>query len=588
MLNAFIRLWRHLESRRKRQLLGLLLLMLLASLAEMFSIGAVIPFLAVMASPEQALAQPTIRWLANTVGIFEPVQLLAAIAVCFGVAALFAAAVRVLLIYTSANLSYTIGASMSSRIYRHTLYQPYIKHLNRNSSEVIAGITSKSENVIGGALVPGLMIVSSGMLLLTIVSMLAWINPLITLGATVIFGGIYVTMTYFMKRQLARNSKQISDGAVRVLRCLQEGLGGLREVLLEGNQQLYCEEYGKADRIMRKAQGSNLFIAQFPRYAIEGLGLFLIAMYAFYQSRLSGGLDDMLPKLGALALGASRLLPVLQHAYGSWASIQGCLEDVEDVLALLDEDSSHINATVSVSRFVFTEQISLHKMSFAYRDESVLQDVSLTIRKGDCVGIIGRSGGGKSTLVDVIMGLLVPTDGTLSVDGNRLAPSNLRSWQMHIAHVPQTIFLIDGTIADNIVFGMAGSEPSPDELYQIILAVGLGDLVRNVDDLYRISVGERGARISGGQRQRIAIARALVRKADLIVLDEATSALDEKTEAEIISMLQRLDKSKTIIMISHRLAAIRHCNRIFRVENGRVREDDPTTIFFDFIEQRTS
>lgn len=588
MLSAFIQLWQHIELKRKRQLGGLLLLMLLASIAEMFSIGSVIPFLAIMANPEQALAQPSIHRFAEAIGILKPAPLLAAIALGFGVAALFSAAVRVLLIYVSSRLSFAIGATLSSRIYLHTLYQPYIKHLNRNSSEVIAGITSKSNNVIGGVLVPALMIVSSVMLLFTIVAVLAWINPLITLGAALIFSGIYVTMTYFMKRQLTLNGKRISNESVRVLRCLQEGLGGIREVLLEGNQQLYCDEYGKADQIMRNAQGSNLFIALFPRYAIEGLGLFMIAMFAFYQSRLAGGLDDMLPKLGALALGASRLLPVLQHAYGSWANIQGSLAELEDVIALLDEDNLQSKTQVYVPPLEFSAQISINKMSFAYGNATVLSDVTVTINKGDCIGIVGRTGSGKSTLVDVIMGLLVPSAGTLAIDDRSLTASNMRSWQMHIAHVPQTIFLIDGSIADNIVFGKVGAVPSSAELHQIILAVGLGDLIRSVDDLYRINVGERGARISGGQRQRIAIARALVRKADLIVLDEATSALDEKTEAEIISMLQQLDKSKTIIMISHRMAAIKHCNRIFRVDNGRVSEEAPIAISPDFIKDRQS
>ena len=588
MLKAFNRLWRHLESQRKRQLGGLLLLMLIASIAEIFSIGAVIPFLAVLANPEQALVHPAIHQFAEAIGILEPAPLLAAIALGFGVAALFAAAVRVLLIYTSSRLSFAIGANLSSRIYLHTLYQPYIKHLNRNSSEVIAGITSKSNNVIGGALVPALMIVSSAMLLLTIVGMLAWINPLITLGAGVIFGGIYVTMTYIMKHQLASNGKRIADESVHVLSCLQEGLGGVREVLLEGSQQIYCDEYGKADRIMRKAQGSNLFIAQFPRYAIEGLGLFVIAMFAIYQSRMPGGLDTMLPTLGALALGAGRLLPVLQHAYGSWANIQGSLAELEDVLALLDEDTIHTKTAANVPPIAFAERISLRQLSYAYGETPVLKDVSVTIRKGDCIGIVGRSGSGKSTLVDVIMGLLAPTTGTLSIDDASLTPANMRSWQMHIAHVPQTIFLFDGTIADNIVFGMKGEAPSPAELYEIILAVGLVDLVRSVDDLYRTSVGEGGSRISGGQRQRIAIARALARKADLIVFDEATSALDEKMEAEIITMLQQLDKRKTIIMISHRMAAIRNCNRIFRVENGRVSEEAPAPVSHDSFEHRPS
>lgn len=572
MLNAFRRLWTYIESHRKGQLAALLLLMLLASVAEMFSIGAVIPFLAVMANPARALAQPSLHRLAEWLGVVGAGQLLAAIALGFGVAALISALVRVVLIYASSRLSYSIGADLSSRIYLHTLYQPYAKHLNRNSSEVIAGITSKSNNVIGGALVPALMIVNSLLLLVSIVGMLAYINLSITLGAAAVFGGIYIVMTQLMKRRLARNGERIAGESVRVLRCLQEGLGGIREVLLEGNQQLYCEEYRKADRGMREAQGSNVFISQFPRYAMEGLGLFAIAMFAFVQSRLPGGLDGMLPTLGALALGASRLLPVLQHAYGSWANIQGSLAEVEDVLVLLEEERIRPVGEANAEPLDFADQIALWQVGFSYGKEPVLRDVSALIRKGDCIGIVGRSGSGKSTLVDLIMGLLEPTTGSIAVDGKPLSAANMRAWQRHIAHVPQSIFLVDGNIADNIVFGMSGKVPAPRELYEIVVAVGLGDLVRSPEDLYRLSVGERGARISGGQRQRIAIARALVRKADVIVFDEATSALDEKTEAEIVAMLQRLDKSKTIIMISHRMAALKNCNRIFKIADGELSE----------------
>ena len=571
MFNVLKGLWDHIDLRRRYQLGALLLLMIVASVAEMFSIGAVIPFLSVMAEPARAMGHPAIRRIVEFFNLTDAGELLALIAIGFGGASVFAALVRVLLLYASARLSYAIGADLSARIYLHTLYQPYINHLNQNSSEVIAGITSKSSNVINGALVPALMVVSSSMMLIATISMLAYINPLITMGSMAAFGGIYLGITLLMKRWLGVNGTHISKESVRVVRCLQEGLGGIREVLLEGNQERYCEEYRKADRVMRRAQGSNLFITQFPRFAMEGLGLFMIAMFAYVETRLNGDLSSLLPTLGVLALGASRMLPVLQHTYGSWANIQGNLAEIEDVLILLEKAAAERPSGYEPEGQVsFTESIVLDRLSFSYGKEPVLSEVSVTFQKGDCIGIVGRSGSGKSTLVDVIMGLLDPDTGSIQIDGQQLTRANLRSWQRHIAHVPQTIFLVDGNIADNIGFGLPGRVPTSEELYRAAISAGLGDLVQQPEDLYRIYVGERGARISGGQRQRIAIARALLRRADLIVFDEATSALDEKTEGDIVSMIQHLDHNKTIIMISHRMAALKHCNKIFEVEGGRL------------------
>jgi ABC-type multidrug transport system fused ATPase/permease subunit len=579
MIRVLKGLWVHIELRRRYQLGALLMLMLLASVAEMFSIGAVIPFLSVMADPARAMAQPSIQLIFEWFNLTEEGDLLAVIAIGFGVASLFAGLVRVILIYFSTRLSYAIGADLSARIYLNTLFQPYIRHLSRNSSEVITGITSKSSNVINGALVPALMIVNSSMLLISVIGLLSYIDPLITLGAIASFGGIYLGITLLMKRWLAINGTHIAKESVQVLRCLQEGLGGIREVLLEGNQERYCEEYRKSDRVMRRAQGSNLFITQFPRFAMEGLGLFMIAMFAYVETRLNGDLGTLLPTLGVLALGASRMLPVLQHTYGSWANIQGNMAEIEDVLALLDKSTAEkVSDYKHVEQLRFIDSIALDRLCFSYGAESVLREVSVTLQKGDCIGIVGRSGSGKSTLVDIIMGLLDPSSGSIRIDGQRLNRANLRSWQRLIAHVPQTIFLVDGNIADNIAFGLPDRIPTDEELYRAAIAAGLGDIVQRPEDLYRIHVGERGARISGGQRQRIAIARALLRQADLIVFDEATSALDEKTEADIVSMIQRLDHSKTIIIISHRMAALRNCNRILRIDGGKLSEQPSSVV----------
>ena len=566
------RFWRHLSQRRRRQFGLLLMLMILASFAEVISIGAILPFLGILTSPERVFAHPAAQPVIRALGIAAPDQLLLPVALAFGLAALVAGAMRLLLLYVNSRLSFAVGAELSINIYRRTLYQPYAIHVARNSSQVISGITGKTDVVIYGILRPILTLSSSAFMLLAILIALLAIDPVVALAAVAGFGTIYGVIIGMTRRKLAANSRRIAHESTQVLKSLQEGLGGIRDVLIDGSQATYCEIYSKADLLLRRAQGNNLFIADSPRFGVEALGITLIAGLAYALAHQPDGIDKAIPILGALALGAQRLLPVLQHGYAAVTTIKGSQASLQDSLELLDQPLPEFASQPAPAPIPFRQRISIDNLSFRYAPEYpwVLRNLNLDIPKGSRVGFIGATGSGKSTLLDIVMGLLQPTDGTLAVDGQAITPGNHRAWQVHIAHVPQSIFLADTTIEENIAFGLPEDQINHERVRQAADRAQIADLIENWPKKYLTFVGERGIRLSGGQRQRIGIARALYKQADVIIFDEATSALDNETERSVMQAIDRLSKDLTILIIAHRLTTLQNCDRIIDLGNGGV------------------
>ena len=453
------RLWCHISPRRRGQFSLLLILMLLASFAEILSIGAVLPFLGVLTAPEQVFHHPSAQAIIHTLSITSPSQLLLPLTICFGVAALIAGAMRLALLWANTGLSYATGADLSISIYRRTLYQPYEVHCSRNSSEIINGITSKTNSVIY-IITMLLTLVSSTAMLATILITLLSVDPLVALAAFGGFGLIYVAIIRLTRKQLLINSERMARESTHVIKSLQEGLGGIRDVLIDGSQGAYCQIYRNADLPLRRAQGSNAFITVSPRYAMEALGMVLIAALAYSLAKQDDNIAKAIPVLGALALGAQRLLPVLQQAYAAWVGIRGGQVSLQDTLDLLDQPLPDYADQPVVQSLPFNHCITFKQIGFRYSSEApyVLKNFNLSIAKGSRVGFIGATGSGKSTLLDIVMGLLQPTDGVLEVDGQVLNLGNQRSWQSHIAHVPQAIFLADSTIAENIAFGVPKEE----------------------------------------------------------------------------------------------------------------------------------
>ena len=585
--NLLVRLGHHLSRRRRRQFLLLMGLMLVSAFAEVVSLGAVLPFLSIIVAPERVFDHPIFADVVLAWGITSADQLVLPFTVAFMVAALIAGAIRILLLWVSTRLAFASGADLGIEVYRRTLYQPYRVHVARNSSEVISGITNKVNGVVFGVLLPLLLLVSSTVLLVAIMLALIAIDPMVASVAAVGFGASYALITWMSRRRLHRNSQRIAYEQTQVVKALQEGLGGIRDVLLDGTQPVYCDIFRQADHPLRRAQGNNVFIGGSPRPAMEALGMVLIAALAYALSRQVGGIATALPVLGALALGAQRLLPALQQIYGNWASIVGSYNSLADTIALLDQPlRAELLQTASVP-LLFQKHIQFKGVRFRYTSDSpwVLDGINLTILRGARVGFVGSTGSGKSTTLDLLMGLLMPTEGELLVDGQPINGNRVRDWQQTIAHVPQSIYLADATLAENIAFGVPRKAIDLDRVQQAARQAQIADFIESSPEGYQAYVGERGIRLSGGQRQRIGIARALYKQASVLVFDEATSALDNATEQSVMDAIEGLNSDLTILLIAHRLTTLKNCTQVVELDKGSIKL---TGSYQDIVNQSVS
>ena len=547
--------------------------MFAASFAEILSIGAVLPFLAVLTNPDRIFQLPVVRPLINFLGFSSPDQLLLPLTIVFAFAALISGAMRLLLLWASTRISFAIGADLSINIYRRTLYQPYAVHASRNSSEIISGISVKASSVIGYIITPSLTLISSAIMLVVILLALISIDPAIALAAFGGFGLIYAVIIKLTKGRMLINSQSISRDSNQLIKSLQEGLGGIRDVLIDGCQAVYCQIYRNADLPLRKAQGNSNFISASPRFGIEALGMMLIAMLAYALARQPDGIAKTIPVLGALALGAQRLLPVLQGGYASWSSIQSGQISLKDTLELLDQPLPEYVDQPPATPIQFQQQINLNQLSFRYTPQTpwILNNLDLTIQKGSRIGFIGLTGSGKSTLLDIVMGLLQPNEGTLEIDNQIITTHNTRNWQAHIAHVPQAIFLADSTIQENIAFGVPINKIDNALVKQAAEQAQIADIIETRPKKYQTYDAERVNLLTGGQRQRIGIARALYKQADVIIFDEATSALDNKTEQAVMQSIESLGQNLTILIIAHRLTTLKNCTQIVELADGGIK-----------------
>jgi len=570
--NNLVRLWHHLGRLRQRQFLMLLGLMLLSAFAEVISLGAVLPFLSILVTPERVFNHPIVANIALEWGITSADQLVLPLTVAFAAAALLAGATRILLLWASTRLTVICGSELSIEVYRRTLHQPYRVHAGRNTSEVISGIINKVNNVVFGVMLPLLTVVSSAVLLVAIMLALIAIDPIVASAAAVGFGVSYMMITLTSRRRLYSNSQRIAYEQTQVVKALQEGMGGIRDVLLDGTQPLYCDIYSQADHPLRRAQGNNVFISGSPRPVMEALGIVLIAALAYTLSGQAGGISTALPVLGALALGAQRLLPALQQLYAAWASIAGNHASLTDTIELLDQPLPAEQTQPALAPLLIQSSIRFDAVRFRYASDGpwVLDGFNLIIPRGSRVGFVGSTGSGKSTALDLLMGLLSPTEGEVLVDGQPISGNRVRAWQQIIGHVPQSIYLADTTLAENIAFGVPPEAIDLQRVQHAARHAQIADFIESSAEGYQANVGERGIRLSGGQRQRIGIARALYKQASVLVFDEATSALDNATEQSVMDAIEGFDRDLTILLIAHRLSTVRRCDIIVELEHGQV------------------
>jgi len=565
-------LWRFIEKKHKAYFVLLLIVMMLTSAVEVISIGSVIPVVGIFTSDDgyhkYMLALEKILHIKN----FSKDDSKFFLIIIFCIAAFISGALRMILLKMNSSVAFMIGADLGNKIYTHTLHQPYLVHISRSSSEIITGIQQKASGVTHNAIAPCINIISATILMLFIITAIFMISPLITIYLILITGFIYLFVAVATSSKLKTNSRIISSELNSTLKALQEGLGGIRDILIDGSQNFYSKKYQQASQRLLKAQASNLFISSSPRYVIEVIGMIVVGVLAFQIADEARNSQLTIPMLGAIAFGIQKLLPLGQQIYSAFSSFKGSEASLSDALALLNQPlpQHSIGNRGKVIRLV--KEISFQNIDFQYSETQTLalKKINLTINKGDRLGIIGRTGSGKSTLTDILMALLTPTNGRILVDNQVITPSNAYQWQKNIAHVPQNIYFSDLTIAENIAIGMSAVEMNQDRIRSVIRSAQLDEVIDSLPLGVNTIIGERGVRLSGGQRQRIGIARALYKNVDLLILDEATNALDVITEQNVIDSISKLNPEITIVIITHRDSTLKICNKVLELHQGEI------------------
>ena len=579
------RLWDHLSRRRRNQIIILLFFMLISGLLEIANLLTLSPFLTVLVDPDNIGENFIIKFLFTFLNVSKSQDLLIPLTLIFIFTTLISSKVRILNIFLSGRLSARIGNDFAKEAYNKTLHQPYLTQVNTNSSSIINTLTNQLSITVG-AINQVLSLATSVFIAFCLVTSLFVIDWKVALTATFLLGVSYLFIAFFSKRRLTKNGEIILSTNRSQIRIIQEGLGSIREVILDSNQDNYVRDFSLLDVPMRYKQAENKFLALFPRYALESIGISLIGVLALLITINSPSSSSVVPALGTVALAAQRLLPTLQQTYIAWAILTGGGPAIEDTLFLLDQEISKSNFSKmnSLNKINF-KSIYLENISFKYTNSNsyVIRNLNLKIKKGERLGIIGKTGSGKSTLCDILMGLLKPLNGQVTINGNEIYSNDsqlsLFQWRRSIAHVPQTIYLTDSTFAENIAFGVPKKNIDLKRLVEAAKQAQIHEFIESTFLGYQTVIGERGVRLSGGQKQRIGIARALYKDVEVLFLDEATSALDSKTENQVINGLNKLSKNITLITIAHRYSTLSNYDRIINLDNGQiVSEDHPSKI----------
>lgn len=564
-----------MSAARRRQFYVLIALMLGGAVAELATIGAVVPFIALLADPAGLNEIPWAVHGLEAVGADSARERLLAATALFALAAIASAMIRLELARSTQDFTHRLGHDLSVEIQRRVLLQPYSYHIHTNTSAGLSAV-HKVEVLIFNLLLPLAQAATSGFIAAVIIAGLIYIDPFAAAIAAVGFSLVYLLVSAATRRRLAANSAAMESAWDERLKIVQESLGGIRDVIIDDSHAMYLRTFERVSARLSDARSNTAFISSAPRFLIESIGMVLIAALALTMTEREGGLAEALPILAALALGAQRLLPLLQQVYTGWSTAAGHSSVLRQILDLLrlplgrDRESAD-----DLSPLPLTQRISVDQVSFAYPTRLLrpVERITLEIPCGSSVALVGETGSGKSTLADLLMGLLEPAEGQICVDGVPLTQENVRRWQRSIAHVPQSIFLADSSIARNIALSRCETEIDVDRVADAARTAQLHEFVSSLPEGYETIVGERGVRLSGGQRQRLGIARAIYKQAPVLVLDEATSGLDSDTEAAVLDALDKLrDQGRTLVIISHRQSAIACCDIVARLRAGRLVE----------------
>ena len=574
--NRFSLLWYALSPRRRKQLLGLQVLGLLAAAGEVANLGALLPFLRLLANPTEGIK--ALGPLAQPLRGLPQQHLLLALGLGFMLVVLLSTTLRVVAIRSQLRLAALIAVDLADQVFASVLHRPFAWHLQHNTSNVLGYLTKDVAQAAGSIQSLLLIMVNLAIVVLLGASLIA-LAPGLMLMIVALLAVFYLLVFRFTRGSLRTDGQRLTIDYRFSLQVAQESLGGIRDVIIDRCQPFFLQAYRGSIRRYQLAAAAINTKAQVPRYLIEGFAVVLIMAIALTQALGGQPIEQQIPLLGTLALGAYRLLQPLQQCFSSLSSLQANQASLQRLQPFFGGDEpagSHEPILLPRCPVAtgYAPLLQLQRLSFRYSSESpwVLRDLDLAIQAGERIAFVGSTGSGKSTTSDLILGLLAPTQGRLLVHGQDLhaTPRLVAAWQQRVAHVPQSIYLSDASFSANIAFGVPAEQIDEGRVRLAAEQAQIAEFIESSSEGYSTLVGERGVRLSGGQRQRIGLARALYKQAELLVLDEATSALDNRTEAEVIAAIEGLNRRITVILIAHRLSTVQRCDRILLLEQGGI------------------
>lgn len=558
----------------------LLLMTLVMALLDTIGVASILPFMAVIGNPqiiETNIILKKMFEISSIFGVENNQEFLFALGMTVFLLLVTSLIFKALTSYVQVKFVHMCEYNISRRLVEGYLNQPYSWFLNHHSAELGKTILSEVSQVVGNGINPLIEVISKGVITIALILLLIIADPKLALIVGLSLGGTYALIFYFSRKYLNRIGKdRLRNNRLRFT-VVGEAFGAIKEIKVGGYEKNYVKRYEDPAKNYALSVAASVILRQIPRYILEIIafgGIMIVILYLMVQT---GSFNNALPIISLYVFAGYRLLPSLQQIYSSLSqlafigpSLNSLSNDIKNLKFLKLEQTSKILS--------FNNEISLKNICFNYPNTSrtTLKDINLSIQAKTIVGLVGATGSGKTTIVDIILGLLEAQKGTLEIDGHVITKTNIRSWQKSIGYVPQNIFLFDDTIASNIALGNESKNIDQAEIEKVCKIANLHEFIVNeLPEQYQTKIGERGIRLSGGQRQRIGIARALYNNPKVLILDEATNALDNVTEKAVMDAINNLSRSITIIMISHKLNSVRKCNNIYIFEKGKVISQGP-------------
>ncbi|MDA9371005.1 ABC transporter ATP-binding protein/permease [Gammaproteobacteria bacterium] len=580
MSQSLFQLFHFLTAAQKKKFFLLQLLIIFMSITEVISLMLIGGFLSIISDFEQIYNNSIAFYFFNYLDQDTPEQFIAVIG--FGVLffLIFSALLSVFTVWRLSIFSAQIGAHLSSQLFAYYMLQPWLFHAAGNSSELINKIAAETERVNSGIISPLLQLNAKIILAFLICISLFIYDPIVASLIAFVFSSSYFVLFFTVRRSLTINGERISRFQALRYKLMGEGFGGIKELLLSGRQNYFIDQFEEASINFSYAKARNLIFGQIPRYLIEMVAFSMVIIFVLYLVLTStASLASIFPVISLYALAALKLLPALQQIYYSLSMIRGHLPGLhnmeEDLKRSAEASNQKSLFDLTTNECNFSKNVRLENISFSYEGTSqkTLQNINLNIGCNQTIGIVGSSGSGKSTIIDILLGLIQPDSGAIFLDDVKLDSTNLRLWQQSIGFVSQNIFLADETIEKNITFGISNEQVDKEKLSTAIALAQLKDFIVSLPKKEKTIVGERGVQLSGGQRQRIGIARALYNNSKILILDEATSSLDGITEKLIMESINSFMGKKTLIIIAHRLSTVKKCDQIYLLEKGKILEE---------------